>query len=600
MSGYTMAELGFGTLDLVPAIPYYMEHIGEVNFWVPLYQCLIDRNIGGVRRLLSQGANVEGLLPGNPSPNDYGTSLHIAAMYCPEAIDLLVEAGADQNAKRPADGFNTLMVAAQCNNLASAKKVLALNKDLFFGSSGFFQSPIAVAEYYDSFDVLRWLLQVEERYKAGNPRWFDDEADAAHVRAMRAAQAQAEALRLAAEAEERAKAAADAEAKKKAEEEAAEQRKKAEEEAAQRKKEEEEALRLARKAEEERQRALAEAEAARARAEEEAKQALAAAEAAKDAAAAAEARRLMEEERVAREAAAAEAEARRRAAEEAERKRDERARKERERKAALEESMRLVREAEEKARAAADDEARAAAEKAAAELRRAAEKEAKAKAGPSRSGIMSRVHRLLALLEDKKEQVRVDAARELKEVVAIQGEGRTYVQEALVALCRPELQTPDESKKNAVEYLIKVVETPEDCATCVRVGGIPALVALASNLKSSGGMEQARVSSWRVLKKLTGGGLPENWTVLVAKELCTLVCEGVRSVVGYTSTNIKRERETSATCLELFTKKEQASHDTIRGDERAIASMRAMADDMHPTMEQGRDQSRRVLKVLKL
>jgi len=595
-----MAELGFGALDLVPAIPYYMEHVGEVNFWVPLYQCLIDRNLRGVQRLLSQGANVEGLLPGNPSPNDYGTSLHIAAMYCPEAIDMLIDAGADQNAKRPADDFNTLMVAAQCNNLASAKKLLAKNKDLFFGAAGFFQSPIAVAEYYDSFDVLRWLLQVEERYKAGNPRWFDDEADAAHVRAMRAAQAQAEATRLAEEADARARDAADAEAKKAAEEEAIAQRKKAEEEAAARKREEEEAHRLAREAEEARQKALAEAEAARAKAEEEAKKALAAAEAAKDAAAAAEARRVMEEERVAREAAAAEAAARRRAAEEAERKRAERAARERERKAALEESMLLVREAEERARDAADDAAREAAEKAAAELRRAAEKEAKAKAGPSRSGVMSRVHRLLGMLEDKKEQVRVDAARELKEVVALKGDGRTYVLEALVALCRPELQTSDEAKKNAVEYLIKMVDTPDDMAACVRVGGIPALVALASSLKSSGGMEQARVSSWRVLKKLTGGGLPGEWTVFVSKELCVLVAEGVRSVVGYTSTNIKRERETSATCLELLTKKEPGSHDTVRGDARAVASMRAMADDMHPTMEQGRDQSRRVLKVLKL
>eukprot|EP00961_Rhodomonas_salina_P115129 1549496-Rhodomonas_salina.1 len=79
---------------------------------------------------------------------------------------------------------------------------------------------------------------------------------------------------------------------------------------------------------------------------------------------------------------------------------------------------------------------------------------------------MSRVHRLLAELEDAKEQVRVDAARELKEVVAMTGEGRGYVQEALVALCRPALDTSDEAKKNAVEYLIKVVDSPDDCSTC--------------------------------------------------------------------------------------------------------------------------------------
>ena len=91
-----------------------------------------------MRRLISEGANIEGLLPGNPQPNDYGTPLHIAAMYCPEAIDMLLEAGGDPMAVRPADGFNTLMVAAQCNNLQSAKKVLSKNKDLFFGKAGFF------------------------------------------------------------------------------------------------------------------------------------------------------------------------------------------------------------------------------------------------------------------------------------------------------------------------------------------------------------------------------------------------------------------------------------------------------------------------------
>jgi hypothetical protein len=39
-------------------------------------------------------------------------------------------------------------------------------------------------------------------------------------------------------------------------------------------------------------------------------------------------------------------------------------------------------------------------------MRREAEKKARAEAGPSRSGIMSRVHRLLADLESKQEQVR--------------------------------------------------------------------------------------------------------------------------------------------------------------------------------------------------
>lgn len=224
----------------------------------------------------------------------------------------------------------------------------------------------------------------------------------------------------------------------------------------------------------------------------------------------AEARLRLEEERVAREAAAGEAVARKKAAEDAERKREERAKVERERKKLLEESMRLVREAEEAAREAADDGARAEAENKAAELRREAEKKARASAGPSRSGIMSTVHRLLAELEDKKEQVcfrfllhvcwlfpclvclsphvrrfarpnalgpsltdsflllqvRVDAARQLKEVVAMTGEGRTYVQEALVNLCRPNLDTSDEAKKNAVEYLIKVVDSATDCSTC--------------------------------------------------------------------------------------------------------------------------------------
>eukprot|EP00288_Rhodomonas_lens_P001457 CAMPEP_0177730640 /NCGR_PEP_ID=MMETSP0484_2-20121128/22102_1 /TAXON_ID=354590 /ORGANISM="Rhodomonas lens, Strain RHODO" /LENGTH=179 /DNA_ID=CAMNT_0019243653 /DNA_START=31 /DNA_END=567 /DNA_ORIENTATION=+ len=179
-----MAELGFGALDLTPAIPYYMEHVGEVDFWIPLYQCLMDRDLDSVKRLIARGDNIEGLLPGNPKPNDYGTPLHIAAMYCPEAIDALLAAGANPNATRPADGFNTLMVAAQSNNLQSAKKLLSKNKDLFFGKAGFFGSPIAVAEFYDSFDVLRWLLQVE-----GNPNWFDDAADAEHVKALAAARA---------------------------------------------------------------------------------------------------------------------------------------------------------------------------------------------------------------------------------------------------------------------------------------------------------------------------------------------------------------------------------------------------------------------------
>jgi len=40
-------------------------------------------------------------------------------------------------------------------------------------------------------------------------------------------------------------------------------------------------------------------------------------------------------------------------------------------------------------------------------MRREAEKKARAEAGPSRSGIMSKVHRLLADLESKKEQVRL-------------------------------------------------------------------------------------------------------------------------------------------------------------------------------------------------
>jgi membrane protein involved in colicin uptake len=78
-------------------------------------------------------------------------------------------------------------------------------------------------------------LQVDERYKDGNPNWFDDAADAEHVRALAAARAEAEARRLAEEADKRAKEAADADAKKQAEEEAAAQRAKAETEAAERK-----------------------------------------------------------------------------------------------------------------------------------------------------------------------------------------------------------------------------------------------------------------------------------------------------------------------------------------------------------------------------
>lgn len=79
------------------------------------------------------------------------------------------------------------------------------------------------------------MLQVEERYKAGNPKWYDDAADAEHVKALAAARAEAEARRLAEEADKRAKEAADADARKKAEEEAAAQRARAEAQAAERK-----------------------------------------------------------------------------------------------------------------------------------------------------------------------------------------------------------------------------------------------------------------------------------------------------------------------------------------------------------------------------
>mmetsp|Transcript_20091 Transcript_20091/g.49357 ORF Transcript_20091/g.49357 Transcript_20091/m.49357 type:complete len:615 (-) Transcript_20091:3-1847(-) len=613
MSGYTMAELGlsFEGLDLEPGIPYYMEHVGEINFWVPLYQALLDRDLARVQLLVEMGADVEGRIPGNPAPNDYGSALHIAAMYCPEAIDLLLDAGADINSKRPSDGFNVLMTAAQCNNLQSAKQVLSKEKELFFGTAGFFQSPIAVAEYYDSFDVLRWLLQVEERYKAGTDNWWNDAGDAAHVAALRAAQAEAEARRLAELADAQAKAAADAEARKKAEDEAAAQRKKAEEEALAKKKAQEEALRLAAEAEDARRKLMEAEEAARKAKEDEAKRALevaeAAAAAAQDEAAkkkaaeeAEEAKRRIEEERMLREAAEAEAAARKKAAEEAERKRKERAAREAERKKLLAESMRKIREAEDAARAAADDEARKAAEKLAQEMRKKAEQEAAAKAAPSRGGLMSKVHRLLAQLEDKNETVRNKTARELKEIVALKGEAREYVQEALVNLCRPNLASDDASKKNAVEWLIKMVDSKEDCVVCIRIGGIPALIALVACLKSSGGIEQARVSAWRILKKVLGGGLPAEWTKYVASELCTLVVEGVRSVCGYSSTNIKREREQSALCLEILTKHEPASHELVKAHEGAVRAMKGMSVDPRPSGEQGRDSSRRVLNTLKM
>jgi hypothetical protein len=196
--------------------------------------------------------------------------------------------------------------------------------------------------------------------------------------------------------------------------------------------------------------------------------------------------------------------------------------------------------------------------------------------------------------------VRVDAARGLKEIVALKGDGRTYAQEALVNLSRPDLDTSDEAKKNALEYLVKMVDSADDCVICIRIGGIPALIALASSLKNSGGMEQAKVSSWRVLKKLTAGGLPADWTKFVASELCIIAVEGVRSVCGYTSRNIKREREAAATTLELLTKKEPASHPHVASHAGAVASLKSMADDMHPTMEQGRDSSRRVLRNIKV
>ena len=125
---------------------------------------------------------------------------------------------------------NTDLVSSRARHLAS--HLHAQHSSL---SDALRRSPIAVAEYYDSFDVLRWLLQVDERYKDGNPNWFDDAADAEHVRALAAARAEAEARRLAEEADKRAREAADADAKKKAEEEAAAQRAKAEAEAAERK-----------------------------------------------------------------------------------------------------------------------------------------------------------------------------------------------------------------------------------------------------------------------------------------------------------------------------------------------------------------------------
>ena len=131
----------FSTLAAPLSTPFSSSHVPSLLVYLshPCDPSIVHRrDIEGVRRLISEGANIEGLLPGNPQPNDYGTPLHIAAMYCPEAIDMLLEAGGDPMAVRPADGFNTLMVAAQCNNLQSAKKVLSKNKDLFFGKAGFF------------------------------------------------------------------------------------------------------------------------------------------------------------------------------------------------------------------------------------------------------------------------------------------------------------------------------------------------------------------------------------------------------------------------------------------------------------------------------